>query len=292
VASGFFSHDGADLSFSDGFSQATLDRIPKELPLAQLAVLPSTDYIMLMKRAVWLIPAAGSAGFMLLGSRWRVIPGHISLAAFVIRVTGKISLGDGGRCAVQTAIVLVLIAILTLAAILASRREEDAPPQIRVEWARVIVYWLLTILVAFEMSAGALWDLLHIEYVRVILAHLGYPMYLLDILGVWRIPCALALLAPRFPRLKEWAYAGAVFNYTGAAASHLLAGDRAGLWVGPLVLTVFTLVSWALRPPSRRLARVAPAGETRAIAWTVPVLIVAAMLVIAFLTLPKGAPPQ
>jgi hypothetical protein len=192
----------------------------------------------------------------------------------------------------KSAILLVLIAILTLAAVLGSRREGDAPPQTRGAWARVIVYWLLTVLVAFEMAAGALWDLLHIEYVRVILAHLGYPMYLLDILGVWRIPCALALFVPRFPRLKEWAYAGAIFNYTGAAASHLLAGGHTGLWVGPLVLTLFTFVSWALRPPSRRLARAAPAGETRAIAWSVPVLIVAAMLVIAFLTLPKGAPPQ
>jgi hypothetical protein len=192
----------------------------------------------------------------------------------------------------KSAILLVLISILTLAALFAARSENDAPPQTWAAWVRVIAYWLLTILVAFEMAAGALWDLLRIEYVRVILTHLGYPLYLLDILGVWRIPCALALLAPRFPRLKEWAYAGAVFNYTGAAASHLLAGDRSGLWVGPLMLTVFTFVSWALRPASRRSPKVAAVGKRRAIAWSVPALIVAAMLVIAFLTLPKGAPPQ
>lgn len=192
----------------------------------------------------------------------------------------------------KPAILVILIAMLTLAAILASQREGDVQPQTRGAWVRVIVYWLLTILVAFEMAAGALWDLLRIEYVRIVFAHLGYPLYVLDILGVWRVPCALALLAPRFPRLKEWAYAGAVFDYTGAAASHLLAGNHDTQWVGPLVMTAFTLTSWALRPASRRLARIAPAGKTAAIAWSIPVVIVAAMLVAAFLTLPKGAPPQ
>jgi hypothetical protein len=100
------------------------------------------------------------------------------------------------------------------------------------------------------------------------------------------------LLVPRFPRLKEWAYAGAFFDYTGAAASHFLAGDRAGQYVGPLIFSAFTLVSWALRPASRRLPRLAPAAEMRFAPWLVPVLIVAAMLVVAFFTLPKGAPPQ
>jgi DoxX-like family len=84
------------------------------------------------------------------------------------------------------------------------------------------------------------------------MTHLGYPIYFLFIIGAWKLPCALALVAPRFPRLKEWAYAGAFFNYTGAAASHLLAGDGADKWVGPLVLAAFTLASWALRPASRR----------------------------------------
>ena len=182
-----------------------------------------------------------------------------------------------------------LMVIATVAGVWASRRE-DGVPEGRGALVRFIVYWLLTLVVAFELAAGALWDLLRIEYVRVILAHLGYPMYLLTILGVWRIPGALALLVPRFPRLKEWAYAGAFFNYTGAAASHFLAGDSAALWVGPSVLAVLTLISWAMRPASRRLPG-APKGERYVEAWVVPVAIVAAMLVVAFITLPKGAPP-
>lgn len=192
----------------------------------------------------------------------------------------------------EAAALIIFVAVATVAAILASRHEEDAAPEGRVAWARAIAYWLLTLLVAFEMAAGAVWDLLRIEYVRVVITHLGYPLYLLDILGVWKLPCALVLLVPRFPRLKEWAYAGAVFDYTGAAASHLFAGDGSGQWVGPLAFAGFTLASWALRPPTRRLPRVAPAAETRASTWYVPVLIVAAMLVFAFFTLPKGGPPQ
>lgn len=188
--------------------------------------------------------------------------------------------------------VVILIVIVTIAVVFAARYEEDPAPQGPMAWIRTIAYWLFTAVVAFEMAAGGLWDLLRIEYVRVVLAHLGYPLYLLYIIGVPRIPCALALLTPRFPRLKEWAYAGAFFNYTGAAASHLLAGDRAGQWLGPLVFAAFTLASWSLRPASRCLPRLIPAIQPRAVTWAVPILIVVAMLAFAFFTLPKGVPAQ
>jgi hypothetical protein len=192
---------------------------------------------------------------------------------------------------VTSVLVTALIVTATLAGVLTGRREEDAPSQGGRELPRSIAYWLFTVVVAFELAAGALWDLLHIEYVRVVLVHLGYPLYLLIILGVWRIPGALVLLIPRFPTVKEWAYAGAFFDYTGAAASHFLVGDRAAQWAAPLIFAVFTLVSWALRPASRRLPKLTSAPEMRAGVWAVPVLIVAAMLVVAFFTLPKGAPP-
>lgn len=189
-------------------------------------------------------------------------------------------------------LVVILFVIAIPAAIFAERYEGGARPRSRVEWTRTIAYWILTMFVAFEMAAGAVWDLLRIEYVRVILAHLGYPMYLLVILGAWRIPCALALLAPRFERLKEWAYAGAFFDYTGAAASHLLKGHAAGAWIGPLLFAGFALGSWALRPAARRLPRSGDATAAGLTSWLAPALIVAAMAGVAFLTLPKGAPPQ
>ena len=154
-----------------------------------------------------------------------------------------------------------------------------------------IAYWILTLMFAFEMIAGSMWDLLQIEYARSVLTHLGYPMYLLFILGAWRLPGAVVCLVPRFPRLKEWAYAGAVFNYSGAAASHLLAGDGPKLWMAPAVFTLAALASWALRPPDRRLAPPSPEPATRPLAWIVPIVIAAVMLVVALLTLPKGPAP-
>ena len=189
-------------------------------------------------------------------------------------------------------LIIALIILATMAGVWTVRHGEAAAPEGRGALIRSIAYWLFTVLVSFELAAGSLWDLMRIEYVRVVLTHLGYPLYLLIILGMWRIPGALALLAPRFPRLKEWAYAGAFFNYTGAAASHFLMKDRANSWMGPLIFSVLTLISWALRPASRRLPGLTPTAEMRVTSWAVPILTVAAMLVVAFFTLPKGGPPQ
>ena len=186
----------------------------------------------------------------------------------------------------------VLVVISIVAGVFAAKQEEGGAPQTRRAWIRTISYWVFTIPVAFEMAASGIWDLLRIEYARVVLTHLGYPLYLLYIIGVPRIPCALVLLLPRFPRLKEWAYAGAFFNYAGAAASHLLVRDSTGTWLGPLVLSAFTIVSWALRPAGRRLERSVPMIRTSSVAWVVPVLITIAMVAVSFVTLPKGAPPQ
>lgn len=115
-----------------------------------------------------------------------------------------------------------------------------------------IAYWITTLLVAAELAVGGAWDILRTPYVRGVLEHLGYPTYFLIILGVWKVLGAVALVVPRFPRLKEWAYAGAFFNYTGAVASHLAVGDGAAAIAYPLVQTVLVAASWALRPPARR----------------------------------------
>jgi uncharacterized membrane protein YphA (DoxX/SURF4 family) len=156
---------------------------------------------------------------------------------------------------------------------------------------RAAFYWTTTVVTAWEMAAGSMWDLLQIEFVRSVFQHLGYPSYMLYIIGAWKLPCALALLAPRFPRLKEWAYAGAVFNYTGAAASHLFAGDGPAKWIGPLVFAAITMASWALRPPSRRLGSASADESLRPAAWIVPLAVAGAMLLVALLTLPKGPAP-
>src|SRR5258705_7769834 len=82
---------------------------------------------------------------------------------------------------------------------------------------------------------------------------LGYPAYFVSILGVWKVLGGVAVLAPRFPTLKEWAYAGMLFDLTGAAASHAALGDPAGKIATPLIILGIVTAWWALRPESRKL---------------------------------------
>src|SRR5262249_17790305 len=84
---------------------------------------------------------------------------------------------------------------------------------------------------------------------------LGYPTYVLTILGAWKIPGSITLFLPGLPRLKEWAYAGIVFELTGASASHALRGNNAADVLTPLAMTLVAMTSWALRPPSGTLGR-------------------------------------
>lgn len=117
---------------------------------------------------------------------------------------------------------------------------------------RPAAYWLATVLVAAELGVGGGWDIARLPFVRDLVTHLGYPSYFLVLLGIWKVLGAAALLVPRAALLKEWAYAGAFFTYTGALASHLTTGYGLGE-VGLLAaMTALTVTSWALRPPSRR----------------------------------------
>lgn len=126
--------------------------------------------------------------------------------------------------------------------------------------ARAIGYWATTIFVAVELLAGGLTDLVHGREALVagqpvvaVVTHLGYPAYVLTILGGWKLLGGVALLMPRFPRLKEWAYAGTFFEMTGAAFSLLASGADAGTVGFPLFVAALALASWALRPQDRTL---------------------------------------
>ena len=117
---------------------------------------------------------------------------------------------------------------------------------------RAAGYWSATACVAAELGVGGVWDIARLPFVRDVIAHLGYPSYFLVVLGTWNVLGAAALLVPRQPLLKEWAYAGAFFTYTGAMTSHLTTGyDLAEVAVLG-VMTALTVTSWALRPASRR----------------------------------------
>jgi uncharacterized membrane protein YphA (DoxX/SURF4 family) len=120
---------------------------------------------------------------------------------------------------------------------------------------RIIAYWVATALLASELLLGGIWDLLRVPQVLGIIHRLGYPSYFLVILGAWKLLGAVALIVPRFPRLKEWAYAGAFFDLTGAVLSQLAVGlIDVGPLIYPIAMTGVALMSWALRPSSRRLS--------------------------------------
>jgi uncharacterized membrane protein YphA (DoxX/SURF4 family) len=128
-----------------------------------------------------------------------------------------------------------------------------------------IAYVVTTALLAITLAvAGALelarWAPIVDEAIR-----LGYPAYLETILGTWKLLGALAIVAPALPRLKEWAYAGIMFDLTGASISHAVAGSGAVKIATPLALLALAFASWALRPEGRRLPKRAPrAAEPRA----------------------------
>jgi DoxX-like family len=118
---------------------------------------------------------------------------------------------------------------------------------------RKIGYWFTTGLAAAILTFGAANELLHTSRVVETVAHLGYPAFLPTLLGTWKALAIVSLLSPGFPRLKEWTYAGVVFDVTGALFSHVSVGDGAPHLAPPLVVLCLILTSWALRPASRRM---------------------------------------
>ena len=133
--------------------------------------------------------------------------------------------------------------------------------------ARIIAYWTTTALVAsFIGSAGVAQLALLRGNVHGTAPVLGYPLYFMTILGFWKVLGAIAILVPRFPRLKEWAYAGIFFDLTGTAASHAAAGDH-GVYAFHILVTLFLAVvavaSWAFRPESRTIGILIPAKNGR-----------------------------
>jgi len=126
--------------------------------------------------------------------------------------------------------------------------------------ARRIGYGATTALIALETLAGGVTDLTRGRTMVVtgapvvdVVTGLGYPAYVLTILGVWKLLGAIAVLAPRTPRLKEWAYAGLLFHLTGAAAAQAARRQSVGAIMTLVALAGLALASWALRPPSRAL---------------------------------------
>jgi hypothetical protein len=117
---------------------------------------------------------------------------------------------------------------------------------------RVVAYWTTTGVLAAECFVGGVMGALRLQPFKGVVTHLGYPLYFMTILGVCYVSAGLVLLAPRLPLIKEWAYAGLMFIYAGATASHIWVGDDGKALVGPLILVGLAVASWALRPQRRR----------------------------------------
>lgn len=123
---------------------------------------------------------------------------------------------------------------------------------------RKIIYWIATVWLALGLFATGIAQLVGAngQGGADMLAKLGYPAYIMPLLGVWKVLAVVALLVPKFPLIKEWAYAGVFFLMSGAIYSHVAAHDAAVETLPGLLLLVLGVISWYLRPESRRVASV------------------------------------
>lgn len=119
---------------------------------------------------------------------------------------------------------------------------------------KLIIFWVATALLSFGMLGSGIAQIVHAQAMIDLVIPLGYPVYFLSIIGVWKVLGVIAILLPGFKLVKEWAYAGFFFVMTGAMASHLAGGDHSaqGL-IGPFMQTIFIISSWYFRPDNRKI---------------------------------------
>lgn len=116
-----------------------------------------------------------------------------------------------------------------------------------------IIYWIATLWLSLGMFSTGLVQLLKVKAEVAKITALGYPLYFLTLLGIWKMLGVAAVLIPKFPIVKEWAYAGFFFAMTGAAISNMVTGNPAGEIFPSLLLLILTAVSWYFRPADRKI---------------------------------------
>jgi len=126
-----------------------------------------------------------------------------------------------------------------------------------------IIYWVSTLWLALGMTSTGVVQFIKMKEEVDLFNRLGYPIYFLTILGIWKILGVVAVLIPRFPLLKEWAYAGFFFAMSGAVFSHLASGSAALDYFGPVLLIVLTVTSWYFRPEDRKVVSTHPETGNR-----------------------------
>ena len=120
--------------------------------------------------------------------------------------------------------------------------------------SRNLAYWIATGLFCTVLGFSGFAHFTHVEFIVESMTELGYPVYVMTIIGAWKLLGVAALLAPRQPLLKEWAYAGFAFNLIGASASHAFVGDPLGVVARPAIILAIGAASYLLRSDDRRLA--------------------------------------
>lgn len=115
--------------------------------------------------------------------------------------------------------------------------------------ARRAAYWATTTLVACDAILAGVVYLAHAQFIVKAFAHLGYPIYFLNILGTAQLLGAAALVAPVRATFKEWAYAGFGITYVSGFISHLVSGDGAEA-MQPLIVLALLAASYLTRPPA------------------------------------------
>ena len=116
-----------------------------------------------------------------------------------------------------------------------------------------IIYWIATVWLALGMLSSGIVQLIKLPEEVTMMTHLGYPIYFLTILGIWKMLGVITILIPKFPLLKEWAYAGFFFAMSGALFSHIVLGDPISEIFPPLLLLILTVLSWYFRPAERKI---------------------------------------
>jgi len=116
-----------------------------------------------------------------------------------------------------------------------------------------IIYWIATIWLSLGMVSTGIVQIIKLQEEVDSMVHLGYPLYFLTIIGVWKLLGVATILLPRLPLVKEWAYAGFFFAMSGAVFSHIAAQDGIKEFFGPVLLIVLTVLSWYLRPSDRKI---------------------------------------
>ena len=119
-----------------------------------------------------------------------------------------------------------------------------------------IIYWIATIWLALGMLSSGIVQLFKVKGEIDFIINMGYPIYFLTILGIWKILGVVTVLIPKFPLLKEWAYAGFFFAMSGAVFSHIASGNSVKEIFPPLLLLILTVVSWYFRPANRKIISV------------------------------------